>query len=364
MRPAPSTRTTPSCAHCAPHTPSLPRRAALALYDPAVFSRGPFATTELPLLAATVRGAAGADARFPAAVSWTALEFSPDDRFIAVASADRGVLIVDAFAPQRELALLASHPIDASRPSNASFSPCGRFLAVGGADGHVWAYDLEGEAGVFGGAPGEGRIQLGKLAEDDGASRGHAVSNVARDACRDSDVPDAHSRRAHRARVRGHSCIAGVSEQATRAHARCRSFRTRGPSRGTNSLPLPLYPCPPVLAPVHHLRAAVLSALGPLPYEAGRWDPPAVLIGEAYKSASAAAAAHAGASEYSARLRAAQSATGGTAASALPHAPFAAAPEEQVSRHEAAVGVVRFHPRAAVLASAAASVAWWLSPPP
>ena len=41
---------------------------------------------------------------YPATVSWTSIEFSPDDRFIAAATSDRGVLILDSFAPQRELA--------------------------------------------------------------------------------------------------------------------------------------------------------------------------------------------------------------------------------------------------------------------
>ena len=183
-------------------------RTALALYDATNFSKGPFETTPLPLLAATVSpsGGNGGGPRYPPTVSWTAVEFSPDDRFIALATADRGILVVDAYFPNRELALLADHPLDPARPSTISFSPCGRFLATGGADGHVYTcvasggacglqpgrhartvvtphplmscpaahthsvcarrYDLGGDdaAAVFG--SGAGRIELGKLMAD------------------------------------------------------------------------------------------------------------------------------------------------------------------------------------------------------
>ncbi len=54
-----------------------------------------------------------------------------DDRFIALATSDRGVLIVDSFYPTRELALLQEHAYDPLQPSTISFSPDGHFLAVG-----------------------------------------------------------------------------------------------------------------------------------------------------------------------------------------------------------------------------------------
>ena len=142
-----------------------PTHAALALYDPTKFNKGPFETTPQQLLAATV-APGGATTGLSPSISWTSLEFSPDDRFIALSTSDRGVLLVDAFFPQRELALLNVHPIDPAQPTTVSFSPCGRFLCVGGSDGHVWAYDLLGEPGLFWGAPGEGRIELGKLQGD------------------------------------------------------------------------------------------------------------------------------------------------------------------------------------------------------
>ena len=64
-------------------------------------------------------------------VVWSGLEFSPDDRFIAINTADRGVLIVDSFYPTRELALLQDHAYDPAHASNISFSPDGSVLAVG-----------------------------------------------------------------------------------------------------------------------------------------------------------------------------------------------------------------------------------------
>jgi hypothetical protein len=119
----------------------------VALYDVADFSKPSFQHTKFELLKSTVDpppvGVAGGPARprLPGRVAWTALEFSPDERFIALATADRGVLLTDSFHPGRELALLDQHPIDPATPSGISWSPCGQFLAVGGSDGHVYAYE-------------------------------------------------------------------------------------------------------------------------------------------------------------------------------------------------------------------------------
>ena len=111
------------------------------------------------------------------AVSWTSIEFSPDDRFIAAATADRGVLLVDSFYVQRELTLLDAHPIDPASPCNVSFSPCGGFLTVGGADGHVYSYAMgmdeklwcsgaDTTAAAAAAAEKQGaRIALGKLSD-------------------------------------------------------------------------------------------------------------------------------------------------------------------------------------------------------
>lgn len=84
---------------------------------------------------------------FPSSVTWTSLEFSADDRFIALGTADRGVALVDAFNAGREYALLAAHPCDPALPCNATFSGDGRMLLTGGVDGHVYAYDLSGRPG-------------------------------------------------------------------------------------------------------------------------------------------------------------------------------------------------------------------------
>lgn len=81
----------------------------------------------------------------PPYIAWTGIEFSPNDRFLAMSTADRGVLIVDAFFPARELALLNSHPTDHLQPCNVSWSPDGSFLATGSVDGHVYCYDLSGK---------------------------------------------------------------------------------------------------------------------------------------------------------------------------------------------------------------------------
>jgi hypothetical protein len=52
------------------------------------------------------------------------------------------VLVLDAFTPSREYALLQAHPVNPSVPCSASFSPDARALSVGGADGHVYSYDI------------------------------------------------------------------------------------------------------------------------------------------------------------------------------------------------------------------------------
>jgi len=80
----------------------------------------------------------------PSTVSFAGVEFSPDDKLLALATADRGVLVLDAYETRREVAVLAAHPADPAHPSVASWSPDGRWLAVGGVDGHVYAYDLAG----------------------------------------------------------------------------------------------------------------------------------------------------------------------------------------------------------------------------
>jgi WD40 repeat protein len=147
--------------------------AALALFNASDVSSPPFELTHFPLLEfscnpAPIPGRGASQVlppRLPQRIAWTSLEFSPDDRFIALATSDRGVLLVDSFYPTRELALLQEHAYDPLQSSTISFSPDGHFLAVGvlphvlfrfrsllphcvrlggagGADGHVFAYDL------------------------------------------------------------------------------------------------------------------------------------------------------------------------------------------------------------------------------
>ena len=67
---------------------------------------------------------------------------SPDDKLIALATADRGVILLDGFNPREERALLTAHAHDPSFPSTLAWSPDGRFLLVGGCDGRVWCYDV------------------------------------------------------------------------------------------------------------------------------------------------------------------------------------------------------------------------------
>lgn len=82
-------------------------------------------------MAAAVEARAAGLAPLPPTVAWTAIEFSPDDRFIALSTSDRGVLVVDAFFPGRELALLNAHPVDAWHPCNCTWSPDGAWLVTG-----------------------------------------------------------------------------------------------------------------------------------------------------------------------------------------------------------------------------------------
>lgn len=150
----------------------------MALYDVSNFKNAPFDVSKLELLQHTVAptptpNAPAPPPPYPSRVSWSAIEFSPDEKFIALSTTDRGVLIVDSFTSSREYALLNKHPIsvDAAKDgvqangSPISWSPCGRFLAVGGADGHVYTYDMDSSR-VFTGArdvPG----QFLKLASED-----------------------------------------------------------------------------------------------------------------------------------------------------------------------------------------------------
>ena len=126
----------------------------LALYTGDKPSEPYFKSTTTGLLNVTC-GEGGAKSgsttapRFPRAVPWSCVEFSPDDghggggKFIALGTGDRGVLVVDAWEPAREVALLAAHPIDpGAPPTSVSWSSDGRWLCVGGADGVVYGYDM------------------------------------------------------------------------------------------------------------------------------------------------------------------------------------------------------------------------------
>ena len=307
----------------------------LALYDPRTMAA--FATTTEPLMQQTVTpgkyppgpsgtgvagaapppravleaGAAAADAArrarlapLPPSIAWTGIEFSPDDRYLALATLDRGVLIVDAYSPGRELALLQYHPYDPQHASNISWSPDGRFLSTGSVDGHVYSYDLSG------------RPPATPLGSDETA-------------------------------------VICASRAARRHRSYCALIRTRPTA------------CP-----------ALPAAVPDLPYNPELWAPPACIVGEFYKGDAARAAAHAAAKAYlpAARLQmheafkeAAKKADPGEALRfSLPMLPVpeAATPEDSLSRHEGPVRAVRWHPRAAILASASQAVGIWMPATP
>jgi WD40 repeat protein len=79
---------------------------------------------------------------FPELASFVDMKFSPDENFIALSTSDRGILILDAFEPKEERAVLTSHAHDPNYPSSVSWSADSRFLLVGGCDGRLWAYDM------------------------------------------------------------------------------------------------------------------------------------------------------------------------------------------------------------------------------
>jgi WD40 repeat protein len=205
---------------------------------------------------------------YPASFSLTGLEFSPDDKLLALGTSDRGVMLVDTFTPSREVALLNAHPVDPLHPCAPSWSSDGRWCTVGGADGHVYGYDVSSRPAL----PGDKKT--------------------------------------------------------------------------------------------------------PYPWRPGVWDPSPSLMGGDMKSEEARAAALAGNAAFrarvtdamnEARVKFAQSHTPpfplsslGPPRSVPPLAPpFAASAEEQISRMEAPVTAVRWHPRLAVLASSARNVALW-----
>ena len=119
------------------------------------------------------------------------------------------------------------------------------------------------------------------------------------------------------------------------------------------------------------------------PLAPGFWRPSVALLGEAHKTPAARAAARRAAEEHGARVQAAMqlqqhalleqtvaaARAQGIALLALPPAqptpvpslpgPHAASADEQASRLEGPVRCVRFHPRLALLGSAATAVAVW-----
>ena len=86
---------------------------------------------------------------YPVNTSFVAISFSPDGAKIALTTSDRGIIILDAFKPRKEFAVLNAHPHMASHPCGAMWSPDSSQLAVGGADGHAWVYDVsDGPSGL------------------------------------------------------------------------------------------------------------------------------------------------------------------------------------------------------------------------
>lgn len=214
---------------------------------------------------------------FPSHISYTELRFAPNENLLALNTSDRGILLLNSWEPGQEYALLDAHPHDVMHPSTISWSPDGRFLAVGGCDGHVWCYD---------------------------------VSN------------------------------------------------------------------PPAIP-----KPAGSTEIGEpkFPYRPGFWNPPCYVMGERYKTTSAAQAAREGASQHredlfqkmhKARQDFAKTKNVNIEQLGPPRGvpslpvPLASSEEEQVSRHEGPVSAVRFHPKLAMLGSAGRNVALWTLPSP
>lgn len=124
------------------------------------------------------------------------------------------------------------------------------------------------------------------------------------------------------------------------------------------------------------LPRACLPAVPDLPYNPKRWSPPATILGEQYKTEDARTRAHAAAAAYLPEARsqlhkryaeaAARAPPGAQLQVTLPSLPVpeATTPAEAMSRHEGPVRAVRWHPRAAVLASGSQAVGLWMPPMP
>jgi WD40 repeat protein len=210
--------------------------------------------------------------QYPSYMSFTGMEFAPDEKTLAVSTADRGILLLDCFSPDKEIAHLDAHPHDVLHPCNVSYSADGQFLSTGGSDGHIWTYDLRDRPALF-----------------------------------DPEAPQ------------------------------------------------------------------------PFAWRPGRYDPAMLLTGAAYKSDAARASALEGASKAKTELveamkrarqkfaeayrRPAESLGPPMGVPALPPT-LAATADEAVSRHDAPVTVVKWHPKLATFASAARSVAVWSPPNP
>jgi WD40 repeat protein len=86
---------------------------------------------------------------YPVNTSFVSVSFSPNGARLALGTSDRGVMVVDAFKPRKEFALLSAHPCMASHPCGVAWAPDSSALAVGGADGHAWVYDVsDGPGGL------------------------------------------------------------------------------------------------------------------------------------------------------------------------------------------------------------------------
>ena len=96
-----------------------------------------------------------------------------------------------------------------------------------------------------------------------------------------------------------------------------------------------------------------------------RWEPPYLLLGEAYKTPEALASAKEAAAGHLSKLYAFILGKWMKKPDAvLPACPIAATAEEQVSRHDGPVRAIAWHPRQAVIASGSHSVAIWTPPAP